>query len=182
MEFIWIILVIVGWLISAAKKAEEKQQAQAKKQAQQARAQQARAQQPVSRPQPVAPAAPKHVPAAPASGGFSMPVPPMPASPTVSSPVQSAQPTSPTAFVSSHSAPLETHMHTPVMGEEGTGTEGVDCCHDYMLAPHEEGEPLDILSLNETDQTERAQALLQGVIFSEILGRRAVKRYGRRSA
>ena len=73
-------------------------------------------------------------------------------------------------------------MHVPEMGVEGEGTEGVDCCHDYMLNEREEAEPLDVLSLGEEDQRERAQALLQGVIFSEILGRHRVKGYGRRSA
>ena len=76
-----------------------------------------------------------------------------------------------------HAEPLKAHMHEPVMGEEGVGTEGIDCCHEYMLGsqPEPEGE-LPILS--EKTEDERAKALLQGVIFSEILGRRPVKRYG----
>ncbi len=93
--------------------------------------------------------------------------------PAAKSPVRPAQP---------HvSAPLEAHMHEPVMGEEGTGTEGVDCCHEFMLDQSPE-EPSDFLPLTEENQEERAQALLQGVIFSEILGRRAPRRIGGRRA
>ncbi len=177
MEYIWIIIVILGWIISAAKKAEEKQK--------KAQAKQARASQPVNHPQPVTAPSPHPHPthsATPASGGFTKPVTPQPAAPAPRPSLSAAQPTRPAAFVSAHAEPMETHMHTPVMGDEGTGTEGIDCCHEYMLTSQEEAEPLDILSLNEADQQERAQALLQGVIFSEILGRRRVKRYGRRSA
>ena len=36
--------------------------------------------------------------------------------------------------------------------------------------------------LNEQEQGGRARALLQGVIYSEVLGRRPVKRYGGRKA
>lgn len=76
--------------------------------------------------------------------------------------------------------PLEAHMHEPEMGEEGTGTEGIDCCHEYMLdqpaAANAEAAPL------APDNADRAQALLQGVIFSEILGRRPVRRFGGRHA
>ena len=76
-----------------------------------------------------------------------------------------------------------TYMMRKVV-EEGTGTEGIDCCHEYMLDSHDQAEPLDVLSLSEEDPQDRAQALLQGVIFSEILGRRRRPRqlYGRRSA
>ena len=176
-NILWLVIVIIGWIISAANKANKKQQEQAKK-----AAQQNRANPPVTpnRTQPVqtTPVRPAHVQEqrAPAAK-HAAPV--QPAQPTIR---QDIHPTQPADFVSAHSAPLETHMHTPVMGEEGAGTEGIDCCHDYMLNDGSPAEAQDILSLADTDQTERAQALLQGVIFSEILGRRSVKRYGRRSA
>ena len=93
--------------------------------------------------------------------------------PAPAAPVMPAQP---------HVAvPLEAHMHEPVMGEEGVGTEGIDCCHEYMLDQPQEA-PADFLPLTEESQKERAQALLQGVIFSEILGRRAPRRIGGRRA
>ncbi|MBQ9265384.1 MAG: hypothetical protein IJ189_14420 [Clostridia bacterium] len=80
-----------------------------------------------------------------------------------------------------HPEPFETHMHEPVMGEEGTGTEGIDCCHDFMLSsPEEEIAPS--LPFAEDAEDKRAKALLQGVIFSEILGRRPQRRYGGRHA
>ena len=78
--------------------------------------------------------------------------------------------------------PLEAHMHTPVMDAEGDGTEGIDCCHDYMLGPTEQQEPADFLPLQEEGENQRAKALLQGVIYSEILGRRPMKRYGGKHA
>ena len=182
-DVLWIVLVIIGWIISAAQKANKKQQEQAKKAQQQNRQ---------SPPVRVNGAQPAQVPfgkgqwnggrtASPAKPAAA-PARPAPAAPAQPKPLQTIQPTEASAFVSAHSAPMETHMHTPEMGQEGTGTEGLDCCHEYMLTSQEEAEPLDILSLAEADQQERAQALLQGVIFSEILGRRRVKRYGRRSA
>ncbi|MBR3018866.1 MAG: hypothetical protein IKH57_17585 [Clostridia bacterium] len=80
--------------------------------------------------------------------------------------------------------PFEAHMHTPVMGVEGEGTEGIDCCHDFMLGGGVESElePADFLPMQEEEQAERAKALLQGVIYSEILGRRHVKRYHAKQA
>ena len=74
--------------------------------------------------------------------------------------------------------PLEAHMHTPVMGVEGEGTEGMDCCHEYMLSDAPAAPAADFLPMREEEETERARALLQGVIFSEILGRRPIKHYG----
>ena len=80
--------------------------------------------------------------------------------------------------------PLEAHMHTTEMGMEGFGSEGTDCCHDYMLRPQEEQKEREDLCREESEpetsvftvfsdsEEEQAQALLQGVIFSEILGRR----------
>ena len=97
--------------------------------------------------------------------------------PSVAAP--SAQP----APVKRHETkPLEAHMHTPVMGIEGEGTEGIDCCHEYMLDQRSEDKPADFLPLQEETEALRAKALLQGVIFSEVLGRRPMKRYGRKSA
>lgn len=88
----------------------------------------------------------------------------------------------PAAPVQPHvSTPLEAHMHEPVMGEEGVGTEGIDCCHEYMLETPAE-EAADFLPMTEENSDERARALLQGVIFSEILGRRAPRRLGGRRA
>ncbi|MBR5109830.1 MAG: hypothetical protein IK099_06510 [Clostridia bacterium] len=77
----------------------------------------------------------------------------------------------------SDAKPFEAHMHTPVMGVEGEGTEGIDCCHEFMLGGIEDSEPADFLPMQEEDQSQRAKALLQGVIYSEILKRRAVRRY-----
>ena len=67
------------------------------------------------------------------------------------------------------------------MGEEGSGTEGIDCCHEYMLTPSE-AEKADFMPMTEEGNDERARALLQGVIFSEILGRRPIRRYGGKHA
>ena len=79
------------------------------------------------------------------------------------------------------SVPLEAHMHVPVMGEEGVGTEGIDCCHEYMLDQAPQETP-DFVPLADESQQSRAQALLQGVIFSEILNRRTPRRIGGRRA
>ena len=62
-------------------------------------------------------------------------------------------------------------MHTPVMGIEGVGTEGEDCCHEYMLDERPD-EAAPFLQTAENAASPEAQALLQGVIFSEILGRK----------
>ena len=77
----------------------------------------------------------------------------------------------------SDAKPFEAHMHTPVMGVQGEGTEGIDCCHDFMLGGIEDSEPADFLPMQEEEQSERAKTLLQGVIYSEILGRRPVRHY-----
>ena len=94
-----------------------------------------------------------------------------PVTPTVTArPVQ--------ASAASHaSKPFEAHMHTPVMGVQGVGTEGIDCCHDFMLSDTLEPEPADFLPMQEEEPSDRAKALLQGVIYSEILGRRPIKHY-----
>jgi hypothetical protein len=72
--------------------------------------------------------------------------------------------------------PFEAHMHTPAMGAEGEGTEGIDCCHEFMLSDTPV-QGADFLPLQKEEASERAKALLQGVIYSEILGRRPVRRY-----
>lgn len=93
-------------------------------------------------------------------------------------PAQAAKPVQP---AQSHaSVPLEAHMHTPVMDVEGEGTEGIDCCHEYMLDQPQETP--DFLPMTETEQDGRARPLLQGVIFSEILGRRPIRRCGGKRA
>ena len=86
------------------------------------------------------------------------------------------------APIAPHEAkPLEAHMHTPVMGVEGVGTEGVDCCHEYML--DQPGEKTDSFApVTDPEAEERNRMLLQGVIFSEILGRRPIRRYGGKRA
>lgn len=89
---------------------------------------------------------------------------------------------SPRALPRQHvSTPLEAHMHEPVMGQEGVGTEGIDCCHEYMLSSPEEVKP-DFLPMTEESGDARARALLQGVIYSEILGRRPIRRFGGKRA
>ena len=97
-----------------------------------------------------------------------------PVAPTVSAQARPAQ-----ASVAKRrdAKPFEAHMHTPVMGVQGVGTEGIDCCHDFMLNDTSEPEPADFLPMQEEESSERAKALLQGVIYSEILGRRPVKHY-----
>lgn len=100
---------------------------------------------------------------------------------------QAAQPNRPAAKAVKPAAPvhqpkpLEAHMHTPGMGIEGVGSEGEDCCHDYMLKDLTalDGEAVPAM---EGIKAPEAQALLQGVIFSEILGRRPALRYGRKQA
>ena len=81
-----------------------------------------------------------------------------------------------------HAEPLAAHMHVPEMGVEGEGTEGIDCCHEYMLDQTPREEPSELLFPADETEQERAAALLQGVIFSEILGRRAHKGFGGRRA
>ena len=101
----------------------------------------------------------------------------IPAAPVAEPTVPAPQPV--TSF---DARPLEAHIHTPVMGMEGEGTEGMDCCHEYMLGETEDTEPSDFLPLQEEEENQRAKALLQGVIYSEILGRRPMKRYGGKHA
>ena len=97
-----------------------------------------------------------------------------PVAPTVSA---QARPAQASAATRRDAKPFEAHMHTPVMGVQGVGTEGIDCCHDFMLNDTSEPEPADFLPMQEEESSDRAKALLQGVIYSEILGRRPVKHY-----
>jgi hypothetical protein len=101
-----------------------------------------------------------------------------PVAPTVT---EQTRPVQASAAKRRDAKPFEAHMHTPVMGVQGVGTEGIDCCHEYMLEEPAE-EPADFLPMTEEDTDERARALLQGVIYSEILGRRPVKRYHARQS
>lgn len=186
MPFAWVIIVILWWAISAISKAKKNQATQTKLQADQEKSRQKTAQQYAqhkAKPQ----AAPKPVP--------------QPAAPAMSRqdewedeeknwdqrdaqrvrPSRAAQPAQAAPVKRHETKPLETHMHTPVMGIEGEGTEGIDCCHEYMLDQPAE-QPADFLPMQEETENLRAKALLQGVIYSEILGRRPMKRYGRKSA
>ncbi len=94
-----------------------------------------------------------------------------------------APPAQPEPLPQHHSTPLEAHMHVPEMGMEGEGTEGVDCCHEYMLDQPAQQEAPGFLPLKDEEEKEKAQALLQGVIFSESLGCRPIRRrYGGKRA
>jgi len=172
MEGIWFVIVIIAWIVSAVSKASKQQQEQAKKAAQPTR----------TTPAP-APAQVVHPTAEYRAKLEQQRAAAHRVSPTPHPVQQPAQPTESAAFVSAHSQPMETHMHTPVMGEEGSGTEGIDCCHEFMLGSENETEAPELFGFAEEDGQDRAESLLQGVIFSEILGRRPVRRpCGRRSA
>lgn len=175
MPIIWVVIVIVWVVFNSIAKNKQKQAQQ--------RAGQPRKQPPVSPAKPVSP--PK--PAASAmsrqddwddeednwderdmSRGRGMPA---------------MQPRTAAAAMPKHeTTPLEAHMHTPVMGVEGEGTEGVDCCHEYMLDGAKDAPAADFLPFREETENARAKTLLQGVIYSEILGRRPLKRYGGKRA
>ena len=186
MPFAWIIIVVLFWIISSASKIKKKQAAQAKQKEEKEKDRQKTAEQ-YARRQAQVKETPR--PAGPAmSHGDDWDdeeenwdqrdaqrarpsLAPQPAKPVQAAPVKRHE-----------TKPLEAHMHTPVMGVEGTGTEGEDCCHEFMLDQRPEEKPADFLPLQEESEALRAKALLQGVIFSEVLGRRPVKRYGRKSA
>ena len=92
-----------------------------------------------------------------------------------------AQQEAPAADAHHSSVPFQAHMHQPVMDAEGEGTEGIDCCHDFMVGnPSREDTP-DFLTVIDEDNQARAKALLQGVVFSEILNR-PHRRFGGRHA
>ncbi len=195
MPYAWVIIVILWWVISAANKT-----ARQKKNAQQAGSAAARPQKVRDPNAPVEKTFRTKQPASPKKAdtdgweGRSMPASPELASAPAMSrrddwddeeenwDQRDAQRTRAAAPAKRHEAkPLEAHMHTPVMGAEGDGTEGIDCCHEFMLNQPPE-EPADFMPLQEKTENERAKALLQGVIYSEILGRRPVRRYGKRPA
>ena len=158
MPVAWVVIVILWWIISTVNKAKKAQENQGKKQA-----------------RPVQPGERKPTKLHELEDAVQENRAAQPAAAPTSPPPQPRE--------TVHTArPLEAHMHTPAMDAEGDGTEGIDCCHDYMLGQPEQGEPMDFLPLQEEEENERAKALLQGVIFSEILGRRPVKRYGGKHA
>lgn len=163
MPFIWIILFILWWTVSAISKNAQRQKTSGS------------ARQAVPRPV-----------RRPASGSQPLPWPDeeeddgwenhrMPPVAHETAPAQAAPAAPP-----HQPRPLEAHMHAPVdvMGLEGEGTEGMDCCHDFMLDSQAPEPSADFLPMGQEDEQERARSLLQGVIFSEILGRRPARRYG----
>lgn len=162
----WVVIVIIFWIVSTVNKAKKAQANQGKQPARPVQSgdkKPAQLQELEDAAREIRAAQPAAVPASP---------PPQPRLDQIGLPREAV-----------HTArPLEAHMHTPVMDLEGDGTEGIDCCHEYMLGQPEQGEPADFLPLQEEEDTQRAKALLQGVIFSEILGRRPMKRYGGKHA
>lgn len=178
MPFAWVVIVLLWWGINAIVKSRKEAEAKAAKQTPQRTPQKKNAADSQSTPAPQ----PKAMSRADewedeednwddrdAMRGQRQPV-----APTVSAQARPAQ-----ASVAKRrdAKPFEAHMHTPVMGVQGVGTEGIDCCHDFMLNDTSEPEPADFLPMQEEESSERAKALLQGVIYSEILGRRPMKRY-----
>ena len=183
MPFAWIIIVILWWIVSAISKAKKNQTAQANRQA----GKEQSGQNAVQR------NAPKQA---------QRPAPQKPAAPAMSRrddwedeeenwdqrdaqrarPSLAPRPAQPAQVKQHETKPLEAHMHTPVMGMEGTGTEGEDCCHEFMLDQRSEEKPADFLPMQEESENVRAKTLLQGVIYSEILGRRPIRRYGTKRA
>ena len=166
MPIAWVVIVLIFWIVSTVNKAKKAQANQGKQPArpvQSGERKPAQLQELEDAAREIRAAQPAAAPASP---------PPQPRLDQIGLPREAV-----------HTArPLEAHMHTPVMDAEGDGTEGIDCCHEYMLGQPEQGEPADFLPLQEEEENQRAKALLQGVIFSEILGRRPVKRYGGKHA
>ncbi len=186
MPFAWIIIVILFWIISSASKIRKNQAAQAKQKDEKEKARQKTAEQYARRqaqskasPQPAAPAMSSRDDWEDEEENWDQRD-AQRARPAMAS--QPVQPVRPAPVKRHETKPLEAHMHTPVMGTEGTGTEGEDCCHEFMLDQRPEDKPADFLPLQEETEALRAKALLQGVIFSEVLGRRPVRRYGTRRA
>ena len=187
MPFAWVIIVILWWIVSAISKAKKNQATQKKLQSDQEKSRQKTAQQYAQRQtQPQAATKPAPRSAAPAMSrqddwddeeeNWDQ------RDAQRARPSIAPQPARAAQAKRHETKPLEAHMHTPVMGMEGTGTEGEDCCHEFMLDQRLEEKPADFLPLQEETEALRAKALLQGVIFSEVLGRRPVKRYGVRRA
>ena len=175
MPVAWVALVLLWWIISAVSK-----NAQKKKSGQPAGSSAEPGQNqtpgPVKAPSP-APAQKRLRQEEKEDGWGNRPIPAAPTVPAVTVPASPAP-----AATAHETHPMETHMHTPEMDREGEGTEGIDCCHDYMLTGRDEAETPDFLPLTQEEGAdERARALLQGVIYSEILGRR-VRRYGGKRA
>lgn len=186
MPFAWIIIVVLFWIISSASKIRKNQAAQAKQKDEKEKARQKTAEQYARRqaqskasPQPAAPAMSSRDDWEDEEENWDQRD-AQRARPAMAS--QPVQPVRPVPVKRHETKPLEAHMHTPVMGTEGTGTEGEDCCHEFMLDQRPEDKPADFLPLQEETEALRAKALLQGVIFSEVLGRRPVRRYGTRRA
>jgi hypothetical protein len=186
MPFAWIIIVVLFWIISSASKIRKNQAAQAKQKDEKEKARQKTAEQYARRqaqskasPQPAAPAMSSRDDWEDEEENWDQRD-AQRARPAMAS--QPVQPVRPAPVKRHETKPLEAHMHTPVMGTEGTGTEGEDCCHEFMLDQRPEDKPADFLPLQEETEALRAKALLQGVIFSEVLGRRPVRRYGTRRA
>ena len=186
MPFAWIIIVILFWIISSASKIRKNQAAQAKQKDEKEKARQKTAEQYARRqaqskasPQPAAPAMSSRDDWEDEEENWDQRD-AQRARPAMAS--QPVQPVRPAPVKRHETKPLEAHMHTPVMGMEGTGTEGEDCCHEFMLDQRPEDKPADFLPLQEETEALRAKALLQGVIFSEVLGRRPIRRYGTRRA
>ena len=176
MPFAWIVIVILWWCVSAIMRSRKEAEAKAALQKSQRAPKKnvAADSQPAPAPQPAAMSRADEWEDEEdawddrdAMRGQRQPV-----TPTVTArPVQAS-------VASSHGAkPFEAHMHTPVMGVQGVGTEGIDCCHDFMLGDIEASEPAEFLPMQEEEPSDRAKALLQGVIYSEILGRRPMKKY-----
>ena len=148
MELIWV-LVIIGAIINSVNKAKKKQQAEAYKKTHPTAGQQA------AGARRAKPAAQRPAPA-----------------------VQQPKAV-PRQEAFHHAVPFEAHSHdtSSLMGQEGVGDEGTDCCHDFMLnSPEENAAPEVQAYVSEEDQA-RAKMLLQGVVMSEILNRRPVRRY-----
>ena len=186
MPFAWIIIVVLFWIISSASKIRKNQAAQAKQKDEKEKARQKTAEQYARRqaqskasPQPAAPAMSSRDDWEDEEENWDQRD-AQRARPAMAS--QPVQPVRPAPVKRHETKPLEAHMHTPVMGTEGTGTEGEDCCHEFMLDQRPEDKPADFLPLQEETEALRAKALLQGVIFSEVLGRRPIRRYGTRRA
>ena len=166
---IWIMFLIFAWVYSAVKKAKKKQESQ-----QQARNGQPQA--PASRPQP------KKAPQRNGEWINGRWVTAVEAARAQQAAKAAPAPAAKPQETAHHAEPLAAHMHTMEMDREGEGAEGIDCCHDYMLTPSEPAPMQDFSSLSANDESQRAHALLQGVVFSEILGRRPVRRYGGKRA
>ena len=176
MPFAWIVIVILWWSVSAIMRSRKEAEAKAALQkSQRASQKNVAADQPAPKPAAMSRAdewedEEDAWDERDAVRGQRQPV-----APTVTAQAQ-AKPKK--MFASEPAAkPFEAHMHTPVMGVQGVGTEGIDCCHDFMLGGIEASEPAEFLPMQEEEPSDRAKALLQGVIYSEILGRRPVKHY-----